>query len=220
MLALMVTWAEHYQNVPSAYWNRDPNASLASRRASLRDIESPLQYVKDDSNIRMRQWYDHFHDGCNVACWPHNGSGSALPNDTGGTLIDYASYTMGVVFPLLFANDTGGPLVGGSAHWEADVFSDDWDESGVRTANAIKAGRPGGVLYLEHMHYCVAYRYRRTVTEFKANGTTIAKYTQRLFRVNTGWGASAAKRDRVWNAYDIDGCYLLNLYQKRALANP
>src|SRR5689334_8058054 len=36
MLALQIAWAEHNQNVPSAFWNRDPNASMASRRDSLR----------------------------------------------------------------------------------------------------------------------------------------------------------------------------------------
>ena len=45
----------------------------------------------------------------------------------------------------------------------------------------------------------------------------INSWTQRLFRVNTGWGGRDEKKDRVWNAYDIDGCYLLNLQQKRTL---
>jgi hypothetical protein len=205
--------------VPSAYYERNLDASLATRRASLMEIDSPLVYVNGVSDTRMRRWYDFLHEECNVACWA-DGSGSTMPWDAGSTLIDYANWVFSSFFPLTVGGDTTAPLVGGSAHWEADVVSDDWDESGIRTANAIKNGRPGGVLYLEHWHYCVAYRYRRTTTEIKANGTLISKSVQRFFRVNTGWGAHPDNRDRVWNAYDIDGCFLLNLYQKRTLPNP
>ena len=216
MLALQVAWAEHNQNVPSAYWNRDPNASLASRRDSLRQIDSPMDYSDEEpNNIRMMQWYDHFHDTCNVACWV-TGAGSAVPWDVGNALESYALFTTGYLLPTLIGNDLPTPLVGGSAHWEADGISDDWDESGVLVADRIKAGRPSGVYYLEHMHYCQAWRYRKTVTQWKVNGVVINSVTQRLFRVNTGWG----NVDRVWNAYDIDGCYLLNLQQKRMLTTP
>ena len=212
MLALQIAWAEHNQNVPSAYWNRDPNASLTSRRDSLRQIDSPMDYYEGQNNVRMMQWYDYLHDSCDVACWV-TGAGSAVPWDVGSALENYFYFTTGPVMPVLLANDVGGPLVYGGAHWEADGISDDWDESGVLVADRIKAGRPSGVYYLEHMHYCVAWRYRKIVTQFKVNGVVINSFTQRLFRVNTGWG----DQDRVWNAYDIDGCYLLNLQQKRTL---
>ena len=137
--------------------------------------------------------------------------------DVGSALENYFNYTTGLLMPLTLAGDAGGPLVYGGAHWEADGISDDWDESGVLVANRIKAGRPSGVYYLEHMHYCLAWRYRKIVTQFKVNGVVINSWTQRLFRVNTGWGGRDEKKDRVWNAYDIDGCYLLNLQQKRTL---
>lgn len=212
MLALQIAWAEHNQNVPSAYWNRDPNASLTSRRNSLRQIDSPMDYDEGDVDVRMMQWYDYLHDQCNVACWV-TGAGSAVPWDVGSTLENYFFYTTSPLMPLSVAGDGGGPLVYGGAHWEADGISDDWDESGILVADRIKAGRPSGVYYLEHMHYCLAWRYRKIVTQYKANGVVIQSFTQRLFRVNTGWG----DQDRVWNAYDIDGCYLLNLQQKRTL---
>jgi hypothetical protein len=211
MLAIQVAWAEHNQNVPSAYWERDLGALLPIRRSSLQQIDSPMFYSTGDFNSRMMRWYDFLHDACNVFCW--DGPGSAVPWDVGSTLINYANYVTGLLMPIQVAADVGGPLVGGGAGWEADGISDDWDESGVRVANAIKAGRPGGVYYLEHMHYCVAWRYRKTVVQVKLNGQVISSATGRWFRVNTGWG----NQDRVWNAYDIDGCYLLNLWQKRTL---
>ena len=50
------------------------------------------------------------------------------------------------------------------------------------------------------MHSCLVWSYRKTVTEIKLNGVVIKS------RVNTGWGGTDFKKDRVWNAYDINGC--------------
>ena len=219
MLAIMFAWAEHNQNVPSAFWERTLSDPLSVRRASLREVDSPTVYISGVTNTRMRDWYDYLKDECNVACWPHNGSGSSLPWDVGSTLIDYLDYAASNYLPLFVAQDPGGPLTGGGAQWENDVWGDDWDEAGVHVANAIKAGRPGGVYYMEHWHYAVAWRYRKTVYEIKVNNTVLWSATDRFFRVNTGWGTGPDK-DAVWNAYDIDGCFLLNMWQKRQLANP
>jgi hypothetical protein len=213
MIAMQIAWAEHNQNVPSAYWDRSPSSTLNSRRQSLRDINSPLEYIEDSPSGSMRHWYNYLHDACNVACWPHNGSGSAVPWDVGGAMGNYVDFACSPIMPLTLAADPGGSLVGGNWAWTNDGWGDDWDEGGVKVANAIKAGRPGGVYYMEHWHYCMAWRYRRTVTKIKVNGNVIQSWTQRLFRVNTGWGYS----DRVWNAYDIDGAFVMNLWQKRQL---
>ena len=215
MIALQIAWAEHNQNVPSAYWTRNPSATLAARRNTLRDINSPMDYVKNSPVGSMVFWYDYLHDGCNVACWA-NGAGSALPWDVGDAMGDYVDYACSSLMPVQVAGDTGGPLVGGYWDWENDVWGDDWDEAGVAVANAIKAGRPGGVYYMEHWHYCVAWRYRKTTTKIMLGGEVIESWTQRMFRVNTGWG-NGDKKDAVWNAYDIDGCFLMNLWQKRPL---
>ncbi len=213
MLAMQIAWAEHNQEVPSAYWHRNSGASLTARRLSLRQINSPLTYQEGSPAGSMLYWYDYLHDACNVACWPHNGSGSALPWDVGGALGNYVDFTCSLFMPLTVAGDAGGPLVGGNWQWTNDGWGDDWDDAGVRVANAIKAGRPAGVYYMEHWHYCMAWRYRKTVTQVKVNGNVISTGIARLFRVNTGWGNA----DRVWNAYDIDGCFLMNLWQKREL---
>ncbi len=219
MLAIMIAWAEHNQNVPGAFWERTLSDSLAVRRASLREVDSPSVYITGSPMGRMVDWYDYLKDECNVACWPHNGSGSSLPWDVGSTLIDYLDLAASDFLPLFVAQDPGGPLNGGGAQWENDVWGDDWDEAGVHVANAIKAGRPGGVYYMEHWHYAVAYRYRKTVFEIKVNNTVLWSATTRFFRVNAGWGKGVGE-DAVWNAYDIDGCYLLNMWQKRKLADP
>jgi hypothetical protein len=216
MLALMVATAEHFQNVPSAYWSRLPGASVTSRRAAMRNVDAPLKYYKYDGGVHndtnLRYWYDWWHDQCNVTCWEHNGSGSTLPGEAGDALFTYFSIaTDPLIVPTTLGDPQTGRYVTGGAHWEADGISDDWDESGIRTANAIKAGRVGGVYYMEHWHYAVAWRYRKTVTEFKVGGQVFYSTIARHFRINTGWGNS----DAVWNAYDIDGCYLLNLHQNR-----
>ncbi len=216
MIALQIAWAEHNQNVPSAYWSRTPGTSLTSRRNSLRVVDSPMIYSTGSPAGSMRYWYDYLHDTCDVACWPHNGSGSALPWDVGDAMGNYVDYACSFLMPLTVANDPGGPLVGGNWRWENDSWGDDWDEAGVRVANAIKAGRPGGVYYMEHWHYCVAWRYRKNVTKILVNGEVIQSWTQRLFRVNTGWG-NGSNKDAVWNAYDIDGCFLMDLRQLRQL---
>ena len=127
-----------------------------------------------------------------------------MPWDVGTALKDFTNEAVGSLMPLFTANDTGGPLTGGQFQWEQDAWGDDWDESGANTANAIKAGRPGGVYYMEHWHYAVAWRYRKTVYELKVNNTVFWSATDRFFRVNTGWGTGPDK-DAVWNAYDIDG---------------
>jgi hypothetical protein len=216
MIAMQIAWAEHNQNVPSAYWDRSPSSTLNSRRQSLREINAPLEYIEGSPGGSMRYWYDYLHDACNVACWPHNGSGSAVPWDVGGAMGNYVDYACSHLMPLTLVADPGGPLVGGYWSWTNDGWGDDWDEAGKMVANAIKAGRPGGVYYMEHWHYCVAWRYRKNVTKIMINGNVIQSWTQRLFRVNTGWG----NQDRVWNAYDIDGCFLMDLWQMRQLANP
>ncbi|HWB02187.1 MAG TPA: hypothetical protein VG796_04120 [Verrucomicrobiales bacterium] len=212
MIAIQLAWAEHNQNVPSAYWHRAPGALLAARRISLREVNSPMTYSKGSPAGSMLYWYDYLHDACNVACWA-DGSGSTIPWDLGDALEDYVAYTCSALMPLQVANDVGGPLVSGGAQWENDAWGDDWDEAGVAVANAIKAGRPGGVYYMEHWHYCVAWRYRKNVTKLYLKGEVYHTWTERLFRVNTGWGDA----DRVWNAYDIDGCFLMNLHQLREL---
>lgn len=212
MLAMMVAWAEHNQNVPSIYWNRSPNISLATRKQSLRDVDSPMSYVEGSPSGSMRHLYQWFHGQCHVFCWC-NGAGSTMPWDAGNALGNYVNYACSDLMPLFEGGDPGGRLVGGNWLWENDGWGDDWDEVGVKVANAIKAGRPGGVYYMEHWHYCVAWRYRKNVTQVKVNGQVIKSWTERLFRVNTGWG----NQDRVWNAYDIDGCYLMNVWQKRTL---
>lgn len=215
MLALLIASTEKFQDVPSAYWSRVPSHTLTQRRASMRTVDAPQLYVGGDSpvtNTNMRYWYDWLHDQCNVACWPHNGSGSTLPGDAGDALFTHFANATSILQPSFLQDPVPLPrYVSGGAHWEADGFSDDWDESGIRTANAIKAGRVGGIYYMEHWHYAVAYRYRKTVYKFMLDGQVIQSATQRQFRVNTGWGDA----DAVWNAYDIDGCYLLNLTQNR-----
>jgi hypothetical protein len=211
MLALQIAWAEHNQNVPSAYWNRDLNAPLSNRRASLREIDSPMNYFKGiPADLRMRRWYDFLHEQCNVWC-KLSGAGSSNALDVGIALGIYFNYTTGQDLPVKVAQDNGGPLVGGSFGWEADIISDDWDESGVRAANAIKAGRTSGVLFIEHGHFCMAWRYRRTIAQLIINGEVSSTTIKRFFKANSGWG----DHDVYWNAYDIDGCYLLNLFQKR-----
>lgn len=81
-------------------------------------------------------------------------------------------------------------------------------------ANAIKEGRPGGVYYTEHWHYAVAWRYRKTTTQYFLGGTVYETWITRQFRINTGWGAGEGE-DAVWNACDIDGCCLINIFQRR-----
>ena len=144
LLALMQTWAEHWQNVPGAYWERPASFQLAGRKDSLQMIDSPLTYISGSVDGRMRDWYDYWHDQCDVACWPHNGSGSTLPWDASSALKGYVEYTASVLMPLQVANDTGGKLVGGKYRTVIDSWGDDWDEAGAAVANAIKAGRPGG----------------------------------------------------------------------------
>ncbi len=121
MIAIQIAWAEHNQNVPSAYWYRHPNATLAARRESLRDIESPMIYSTNSPAGSMLFWYDYLHDACDVACWV-NGSGSTLPWDLGDAMADYVDYACSSLMPLEVANDTGGPLVGGSWDWENDSW--------------------------------------------------------------------------------------------------
>ncbi len=65
----------------------------------------------------------------------------------------------------------------------------------------------------------MAWRYRKTVRKLYFGSEVYKTWTFRSFRVNTGWGNTSAKKDRVWNAYDIDGCFLMNLWQKRQLAD-
>ncbi len=214
MLALMIAWAERNQNVPSAFWKR--GTSGTALRTSLRNIESPLQYDNndsDDTTYAMFDWYEWLHDACDVACWA-NGAGSTLPWDCGSVLEEYLADAKSPLFLPVFAGDPGTGYIGGAKHWENDAWGDDWDEAGIRVANAIKAGRPAGVYYMEHWHYAMAWRYRKTKYELKAGDHVIKTMIARQFRVNTGWGAGEGE-DAVWNAYDIDGCYLLNLFQKR-----
>ena len=216
MLAIMIAWAEHNQNVPSAWFDRAPG-SAASLRTSLRNIDSPLEYDDGDFNLQMKEWYDFLHDECDVACWA-NGAGSSLPWDVGSVLENYLAYGKSPLYLPLQAGDPGTGYIGGHKHWENDGWGDDWDEAGIRVANAIKAGRPGGVYYMEHWHYAVAWRYRKTTYELTAtaggNEYVIQTNIARMFRVNMGWGAGDGE-DHVWNAYDIDGCYLLNIWQRR-----
>ncbi len=208
MLALMIAWEERFSNVPSAFWSRI-SVPLAARRASLREIDSPKTYLTGNGSMNMRQWYDDLHDSCDVICG--FGSGATMPWSAGSALFGYFGLATGPLLPVSVALDEPSPLMGGSAHWEADIISDDWDESGIRTAGAIKNGRPGGVLYQEHWHYCLAWKYTRITTTVRANGQDLISWHKRFFTVNHGNG----KTKRVWNAYDIDGCYLLRLSQKR-----
>ncbi len=217
MLALMQTWSEHHQNVPSAYWERSISHPLADKRASLREVDSPLEFVAGVFDTRMVDWYDYWHEQCDVTCWDHNGAGSTLPWDITDALEGYVNYATSPLMPLQVAADGGGPLVGASWRSVIDSWGDDWDEAGVAVANAIKAGRPGGVYYMEHWHYAMAWRYRRTARTLYVGDTPYKTFIWRQFRVNTGWGKAAGKKDRVWNAYDIDGCWLLNMWQKRQL---
>ncbi len=214
MLALMIASTEQNRDVPGAYWNRTtPSQTL--RRASVRNIDSPSHYTTDDPAGTMQAWYDWLHDQCNVACWDFNGSGSAVPWDVGSTMEQYHGQATSPLYLPLLLVDPGTSYVKGSWHWENDVWGDDWDEAGIRVAESIKAGRPGGVYYMEHWHYAVAWRYRKTTYEYKIGNVVLKTKIARHFRVNTGWGASDEHKDAVWNAYDIDGCYLLNLSQRR-----
>ncbi len=212
MLALMIAWAEQNQNVPGAYWNRT-TSSVTTRRASVRNIDCPTRYVTDDPAGTMFAWYEWLHDECDVACWA-NGAGSSMPWDVGNTLESYFGESTSQLYLPLILGDPGTSYAGGSWHWENDGWGDDWDEAGIRVANAIKAGRPGGVYYMEHWHYAMAWRYRKTKYELKSGPYVIQTKIARHFRVNTGWG-DGDEKDAVWNAYDIDGCYLLNMFQRR-----
>jgi len=214
MLALMLTWAEHYQNVPSAYWSRT-QTTPQFLRDSLRTKDSPLLYEEGVGDYDMKNWYEWLHDACNVACWD-NGAGSTAPWEMGWALEQYLGDAKSTLRPQQagdFSDPTTG-YVGGHKHWENDSWGDDWDEAGIRVANAIKAGRPGGVYYMEHWHYALAWRYRKTIYEQKLGDYVLKMKIARHFRVNTGWG-SGDNKDAVWNAYDIDGCYLLNIWQRR-----
>ena len=140
----------------------------------------------------------------------------APTHDMGEALEEYISTITGSGFPATVGSP-GSKLVGANAHWEVDVISDDWDESGVRLAEGIKAGRPGIAFYYELMHYVVAYGYKRVDYVTREDGDVVSSYKTRAFKCNMGWGDgnSASGAVQFLNAYDIDGCYLMDLWQKR-----
>jgi hypothetical protein len=196
---MLYSWWDRAKGVTSLYYKR--NGTTAEVFSTMRISDAPLDM---GSTLSLRPWYHYWHDACDVICG--DGAGATPPEELGEAFIGYAQVQASAL--LGQGLGAGGPLIGAQVHWEADVISDDWDESGIRLAESIKAGRPGIALYYEMWHYMLGYAYKRWRYEYPNSPWQPGWH--RLFKCNMGWG-----EDFCWlNAYDIDGCWLGRFWQK------
>ncbi len=206
-LQMLFSWWDTKKAVTNLYFQR--GASTDALITSLRTSDAPLDMAEGDYLTRsyLRANYHWWHDACDVICDPFSDAGATPPENLGAAFEDYIDLQASSIFGNGIG--AGGPLIGYDRHWEADVISDDWDESGIKLVEAIKAGRPGIALYYELWHYMLAYGYKKW--RYELTGSPYQPYGwHRLFRCNMGWGG-----EFCWmNAYDIDGVWTGRFWQK------
>lgn len=197
------------QGVPSAFYT-----GLAGTAGfdSLRLSDAPQEINTAGRRAILRQVYHSLHDLCDVICPPFTDAGATWPGD----LIEgFAGYLQPVASPAGVASllyGKGNRLVDYSCSWAWDAWGDDWEVSGVRLANGIKAGRPGVVGLGFLWHYGVAYAYRRQELVVPVgNDETVVK-VKRYFRVNEGWSSFSPS---WYSAYDVFLGLTANLAQAR-----
>jgi hypothetical protein len=211
-LGMLLGWWENEKSVESAFY------TSPSSFVSLRDIDAPRIPDTNSKKAKVRAAYVQLHELCDVICDPFSDAGATMPGD----LIEgFFGYLYPVAASLGISSLTygkGQPLVGYSYSYAYDWWGDDWDSSGSRVANGIKAGRPGvvglGVLW----HYVVAYGYLRQDYTTRVNGQDIyLGLRKRYFKVNEGWG----KSNPAWySAHDVFLGLTVNLYQKQVPTQP
>lgn len=211
-LGMLFGWWENKKSVESAFY------TAANNFASLRDVDAPQFPDTTSKRTRVRAAYFQLHELCDVICDPFSDAGATLPGDLIDGFFGYlhpVANSIGVS-SLMFGK--GQPLVGYSYSYAYDFWGDDWDSSGSRVANGIKAGRPGVVGLGWLWHYVVAYGYLRQDYTVTINGQDqYLGLRKRFFKVNEGWGKSSP----AWySAYDVFLGLTANIYQKQVPTQP
>lgn len=198
------------------YWDRKGVVSAfytsTSSFNSISTSDAPQEMVSNSEIAKVDLAYEYLHDYCDVICNPFGDDGATMPGD----LIEgFADYMRNVASPIGAASlrfaPAGQRLVGYSSSWAYDWWGDDWDSSGSRVANGIKAGRPGviglGVLW----HYAVAYAYKRQDLILTSGNKETRLATKRFFKCNEGW----KNNDPSWySAYDVFLGLTANIWQQ------
>ena len=211
-LGMLLGWWENEKSVESAFYTA-PNSFL-----SLRDIDAARILDTTSRKAKVRAAYVQLHELCDVICDPFSQAGATMPGDLVEGFFGYlqpVASSAGISSALY---GKGQPLVGYTYSYAYDAWGDDWDSSGSRVANGIKAGRPGvvglGVLW----HYVVAYGYMRQDYTMKVGGEDVyLGVAKRFFKVNEGWN----KSNPAWySAHDVFLGLTANIYQKQVPTQP
>ena len=137
-MQMLFSWWDRTKQVTSLYYSRGGSGTAFINSLRAPDAPTVMPQLGTLESSYFRANYHWWHDACDVICNPVGNSGATPPENLGSAFEGYIS----IQASSIFGNSVGagGPLIGAEWHWEADVISDDWDESGIRLAEAIKAG--------------------------------------------------------------------------------